>query len=293
MFPFKTQKVSLRQTVNEVLCAFDIQEESSSDENSALWIDSIQKCLDNNRRTKRTRRINIQSGLVDVMKSSDSSVPSTPSEAPRQQRRTFSSTLHCDPKPSPQNKEGIESGVIIEEVPLSPTKSDPVQGSSKALRLHNVKVSPTASFKRKNEKIMKAVQLSEETENLIGDYTKPYALPLDKEAKHSDLKTITPETLAQLICGKYSDIIDTHTIIDGRFPYEDDGGHIQGAINIYDRQSLLKHFFDRQDQIMAGDSKSAASKASSSVQSPSEFAVTKRHILVFHCEFSSQRGPGL
>ena len=129
MFPFKTQKVSLRQTVNEVLCAFDIEEESSSDENSALWIDAIQKCLNNSRRTKRTRRINIPSGLLDVMESSDSSVPSTPSEAPRRQRSTFSSTRHCDPTPSPQNNVSIESGESIEEATFSPAKSDTVLSS--------------------------------------------------------------------------------------------------------------------------------------------------------------------
>lgn len=124
--------------------------------------------------------------------------------------------------------------------------------------------------------IMNALQLSENDPSLIGDFTRPHALPIIC-GKHSDLKTITPETLAQLIRGNFKDCIDTHTIIDGRFPYEYEGGHIIGAINIYTEPHLLQELLDNQENLI----------------DPNKDHKMHRHVLVFHCEFSSKRAPTL
>jgi len=92
-----------------------------------------------------------------------------------------------------------------------------------------------AKRKEKEAKIMKAVQKSDEDHNLIGDFTRPYLLPI-ASGKHSDLKTISPETLASLIQGKFKDLIASITIIDARYPYEFEGGHVIGAKNIFEKK---------------------------------------------------------
>lgn len=145
---------------------------------------------------------------------------------------------------------------------------------------HPVEQSPT-KMKEKEDLIMKAVQLSEQDPDLIGDFSLPYALPVCS-GKHSDLKTIKPETLAALLRGQYSNIIDQHTIIDGRYPYEFEGGHIIGAKNIYNKLALLREFLDNQQEniIQTNDENKKDVKK-------------HRHILIFHCEFSSERGPSL
>jgi len=80
-----------------------------------------------------------------------------------------------------------------------------------------------------------------------------------------------PAQLAKLLENKYSHVVDSYTVVDCRYPYEYVGGHIKGAVNIWDKDTLLDRFF-------------------SSPEHPCE---DKRSILIFHCEFSSKRGPNM
>ncbi|XP_072486506.1 M-phase inducer phosphatase 3 isoform X2 [Notamacropus eugenii] len=98
---------------------------------------------------------------------------------------------------------------------------------------------------------------------------KVYMLPT-VTGKHQDLKYINPETVAALLWGQLQDLIEKFYIIDCRFPYEYQGGHIQGALNLHSQEEL-RDFFLKKPFVP------------SSAQS--------RIIIVFHCEFSSERGP--
>ena len=77
--------------------------------------------------------------------------------------------------------------------------------------------------------------------------------------------------LAKLLTGEFSDTITQYTILDCRYPYEYDGGHIQGAVNIWEKEALLERFF----------------------KDPQRPAVESRAVIIFHCEFSSKRGPDM
>ncbi|CAH1262867.1 CDC25B [Branchiostoma lanceolatum] len=110
-----------------------------------------------------------------------------------------------------------------------------------------------------------------EGHNLIGDFSKPYCLPLVK-GKHQDLKSITPDTLVDLLRGVYSRQVQHFEIIDCRYPYEYSGGHIKGAKNIYRKDEVLSDLL---------------------CNPPKCLDSSERHILVFHCEFSSERAPKL
>ncbi|KAH3699275.1 hypothetical protein DPMN_074231 [Dreissena polymorpha] len=72
--------------------------------------------------------------------------------------------------------------------------------------------------------------------------------------------------MADVVCGRYNDVLSDVTIVDCRYPYEFQGGHIKSAVNLFtkDDVSALLH------RPVSGD---------------------KRHVLIFHCEFSSERGP--
>ncbi len=70
----------------------------------------------------------------------------------------------------------------------------------------------------------------------------------------------------QLIDGGFSNVIDEQFIIDCRFPYEYNGGHIDGAINVNSMEELEKMFFENPIS-------------------------DKRIAIIFHCEFSSHRAP--
>ncbi|XP_030060649.1 M-phase inducer phosphatase 3 isoform X2 [Microcaecilia unicolor] len=110
-----------------------------------------------------------------------------------------------------------------------------------------------------------------EDENLIGDFSKTYCLPVE-DGKHQDLKYISSATVASLLNGQYDQVVEKYYVVDCRFPYEYKGGHIKGALNLYREEQLKQAFFQKPQCI-------------SSVQ--------RRIIMIFHCEFSSERGPRL
>ncbi|KAG0319536.1 cell division cycle- protein [Podila horticola] len=79
-------------------------------------------------------------------------------------------------------------------------------------------------------------------------------------------KRISPATLVDVLEGKYKDKYDELFIIDCRFPYEFEGGHIKSAVNINTTDKLEELLFK---PVITG----------------------KKVLLIFHCEFSSERGP--
>jgi rhodanese-related sulfurtransferase len=107
-------------------------------------------------------------------------------------------------------------------------------------------------------------------DNTMSDFSRPYCLPTIT-GQHPDLKSVSPNTVSQLIKGQYSHEVDTFHVIDCRYPYEFEGGHIQNAINIWQRDDILQKLIQ------------------SDRQRPSK--TQKRTIIIFHCEFSSERGP--
>lgn len=132
-------------------------------------------------------------------------------------------------------------------------------------------------FSENHGLIMCAIQKSAKDPSLIGDFSKPYVLPLLTNSKHQDLKSISCHELAKVVQGKYNNIIESFTVVDCRYPYEFEGGHIQTAINLYTQEHILSNF-------LASHSKDSLDSSDNQL---------KRRILIFHCEFSSERGPSL
>ncbi|XP_075712858.1 M-phase inducer phosphatase 3 isoform X2 [Rhinoderma darwinii] len=117
--------------------------------------------------------------------------------------------------------------------------------------------------------ITKALDEDYSHRQLIGDFTKVYALPT-VTGRHQDLRYVSAETMAALINRELNSLVEKFYIIDCRYPYEYEGGHIQGALNLHRQEDVLDYFLK-----------------CPLVPSVAE----KRIILVFHCEFSSERGP--
>eukprot|EP00047_Mylnosiga_fluctuans_P006041 m.244432 g.244432 ORF g.244432 m.244432 type:complete len:795 (-) comp14453_c0_seq1:375-2759(-) len=99
-----------------------------------------------------------------------------------------------------------------------------------------------------------------------------HKLPLAQceSESHRDLALISGDTLVDVLEGMYSNEYDSVHIIDCRFPFEFNNGHIQGAHNFW-RMELIEHNFlgNPVTDLTRGD----------------------RSLIVFHCEFSSHRGP--
>ncbi|KAI8938932.1 hypothetical protein NX059_004787 [Plenodomus lindquistii] len=79
------------------------------------------------------------------------------------------------------------------------------------------------------------------------------------------LPRITRETLIQVLDGTYDHLYENKVIIDCRFEYEYNGGHIEGAMNFCDKEKLAERLFE------------APSSANT--------------LLILHCEYSAHRAP--
>eukprot|EP01121_Diplochlamys_sp_Union-15-3_P014401 TRINITY_DN4585_c0_g1_i3.p1 TRINITY_DN4585_c0_g1~~TRINITY_DN4585_c0_g1_i3.p1 ORF type:complete len:352 (+),score=36.27 TRINITY_DN4585_c0_g1_i3:50-1057(+) len=96
--------------------------------------------------------------------------------------------------------------------------------------------------------------------------TRTLLIPYYYNGAHPDLNYINPQTLVRLIDGDFVGV-EKYFIYDCRYPYEYNGGHIRGAINVLDHESHLRDKF---------------------LRSPGK---NQGIIIVFHCEYSSKRAP--
>ena len=123
-------------------------------------------------------------------------------------------------------------------------------------------------FFRVQENIKFAMDKKVAESSLVGDCSRSHSLPT-VPGKQQDLKYITPETMADILTGRIELPENAHfQVIDCRYPYEFEGGHIPGAFNLH-TQEKLSDFVNKYHE--ASDKKDT--------------------ILIFHCEFSSERGP--
>ncbi|NXA93218.1 MPIP2 phosphatase, partial [Melanocharis versteri] len=111
--------------------------------------------------------------------------------------------------------------------------------------------------------------LASEDRELIGDFSKPHLLPT-VEGKEPGLKYISPGTLAAVLTGRFSSFIESCIVVDCRYPYEYEGGHVKGAVNLPLQRDVEESLLEQPIVPPAG---------------------SKRLIVIFHCEFSAERGP--
>ncbi|XP_030574682.1 M-phase inducer phosphatase 2 isoform X1 [Archocentrus centrarchus] len=104
---------------------------------------------------------------------------------------------------------------------------------------------------------------------LIGDFTKPFVLPT-VEGKHQDLKYITSDMMVAALTGQFDHVVEQVIVIDCRYPYEFEGGHIKGALNLHQEEQVEDFLLKKPIVPSSPD---------------------KRVVIIFHCEFSSERGP--
>ncbi|KUJ18679.1 Rhodanese-like protein [Mollisia scopiformis] len=86
-----------------------------------------------------------------------------------------------------------------------------------------------------------------------------------QEGQPDSIPRITRETLLQVLDGNFDNQFDQRMVIDCRFEYEFEGGHIDGAVNYNDKELLAGQLF--------------------------EASLPGKTLLIFHCEYSAHRAP--
>ncbi|CEF63707.1 M-phase inducer phosphatase family and Rhodanese-like domain-containing protein [Strongyloides ratti] len=101
-----------------------------------------------------------------------------------------------------------------------------------------------------------------------------YSLPLVERPQKpsSAYGSISGETLVNLMTKLGNDFQEKYILIDCRYPYEYEGGHVSGAMNFYTPEKIDNMFFP-EDECLA--------------------KCIKNKVPIFYCEFSQKRGPGM
>lgn len=86
-----------------------------------------------------------------------------------------------------------------------------------------------------------------------------------EEGQPDCIPRIKRETLIEILDGKFDGNFDQRMIVDCRFEYEFDGGHIDGAVNYNDKELLTTQLF--------------------------QTSLPGKTLLIFHCEYSAHRAP--
>jgi len=79
------------------------------------------------------------------------------------------------------------------------------------------------------------------------------------------MKRVSVHTVASLVRGEIKNV-DKHVIIDCRYDYEYEAGHLKDALNLSKKQAIERFFKDYRH-------------------------TEGKHVIIFHCEFSKHRGP--
>ncbi len=99
----------------------------------------------------------------------------------------------------------------------------------------------------------------------LEDHHEPALPHFFPEDECDNIPRITRETMLHVLDGKFSEKFEHKMIVDCRFEYEYEGGHIDGAINYNDKELLASQLVDNPMQ--------------------------GRTLLIFHCEYSAHRAP--
>jgi hypothetical protein len=93
-------------------------------------------------------------------------------------------------------------------------------------------------------------------------------LPTMHSSRHPDLNVVTPETVAELLRGGFQAQLRGFLLLDCRFPFEFEGGSLQGASLLCDPERMEQWLF-----------------SAAALESCTQTA------LIFFCEFSANRAP--
>ncbi|CAG5082629.1 Oidioi.mRNA.OKI2018_I69.PAR.g10170.t1.cds [Oikopleura dioica] len=176
------------------------------------------------------------------------------------------------PRPAPADRAAAPSNP--NESPISfRTKRclslrSPTSCASRDIRRRNKSVN---DFNMPKKNSIDAINPLMDRGDLVGDFSRKQALPTTTAGRHSDLKYISTQTMVDMLQGKIP--ID-YLIVDARYPYEYNGGHIKGAKNLYTKELLENYMYQK------------------SPFNPNPKPL-KKQVIIFHCEFSVERGPAM
>lgn len=189
-------------------------------------------------------------------------------DSPPQERRSVSATSPCAVAPGA----GRTTRPLFTSLSAAPTRNgSPITSQS---RRGPNPIRPRKQYRRslsmfensgdvikpkEDPKLQSVMDLEEPAELVL-----PHFFP---EGQSDSIPRVSRSTFLDILDGEYDEQYDNKLIIDCRFEYEFAGGHVGGAININDKESLASQLFPTPPQLEG------------------------RTLIVFHCEYSAHRAP--
>lgn len=99
----------------------------------------------------------------------------------------------------------------------------------------------------------------------IDEIPQPILPHFYQEGQPDSIPRVTKETMLEVLNGKFNAEYDQRMVVDCRFEYEFEGGHIEGAVNYNDKELLSTQLF--------------------------QTSLPGKTLLIFHCEYSAHRAP--
>ncbi|KAJ1858531.1 m-phase inducer phosphatase [Coemansia sp. RSA 1822] len=172
---------------------------------------------------------------------------------------------------SPQRPLGVSPQRPLEMSPMRALEMSPMR----ALEMTPLRSQSRMKRARSQTAVPSFLSLTKEPVDLLGADFSPSArmqpechlLPCFTAPTDSIMR-IEPSTMGKLLQGGFSHLYDEQIVVDCRFPYEYDGGHIAGAVNAPTASALERLLLDRPIS-------------------------DKRIVVVLHCEYSVQRAPSM
>ncbi|KAF2421859.1 Rhodanese-like protein [Tothia fuscella] len=188
-------------------------------------------------------------------------------ESPPQHRNPFDSSVIAPPRPRPF----YPNANVVSRATGSPVGAQPRRAVTNTTR-------PRKQFRRslsmfespgdvmrpdRTEHIPSDLHSIMDVEEMVG-HKLPVIEAQDEDSSCS-LPRIESKTLIDVLNGEYDHLYDHKLVIDCRFEYEYEGGHITGARNFNDKEQMAQELF--------------SSPPSAST------------LIIFHCEYSKHRAP--
>ncbi|CAN8099171.1 unnamed protein product [Discula destructiva] len=187
-------------------------------------------------------------------------------DSPPQERRMILAASPCS---------GVGRSSRIASLSAAPTRNgSPITSQSR--RLGGLRERPRKAYRRSLSMFENSGDVINPKEDInaqpklqsVMDMEEPAELVLPHffpDGPNDSIPRISRTTFLDILDGKYDKQYDNRLIVDSRFEYEYEGGHVDGAVNYNDKELLASQLFEN----------------------PPE----GRTLLVFHCEYSAHRAP--
>ena len=159
---------------------------------------------------------------------------------------------------------------------LQNTSNSPTRNNPTKMGIQN----PRTSMRRfhsvcQTQQEIENFKLQEDNSHLKNTNIKTFTIESDV------LPRINGEQMYKILSGQHSTDFDEYIIIDCRFDYEYEGGHLINAKNISTKEALEQKMFPNGNNFTV----------SSNFTSSASQSFKKKQLIIFHCEFSIFRGP--